>query len=153
MNVELFAQWASAYSEDRGFGYATQLVARSSWVFSALDVYFQLGSHQQTHHYGLGVELGLAPALYGVYSYYPQEKMYVSFTPRVQFLSLENDNEVASRFTLFQQVSVGWIFDSGIDVAAFVAYAHIPGGGYSLRELEDYQRRSDFILSGVSARF
>ena len=146
VHAEVDLQWG--HKEEDGSGFAVQLKAPYTVVFTTLDFYYQLPENHGPWYFGFGAELGALPGLYGIATHYLDDDFYFSLTSRALFAESRDEKAVL----LNPQLSLGMAGET--DLSAFVSYAYHTGQGFNFDIFsDDPDYRKKYWLSGVSARF
>lgn len=150
IHLEIDVQYAKK-TED-GSAFVGQIKIPLLYLFTTLDLYYQLPETNSKWFFGFGAEVGILTGLYAVATHYIDDNLYVSLTPRV--LNAESDDQQA--VLINPQLSLG--FDGDTDISAFVNYAYHTGEGYEFDiifsdDTDGNDYRKNFWLIGGSARF
>jgi hypothetical protein len=149
-HLEVDGQWATKLNS--GGAVALQLKVPINLFFTTADVFYQLPNNGNWY-FGVGGEIGIMPAGYGVLTRYLQDDLYISFTQRI--ITLKSKREGFKEVIINPQLSLG--IDGHGEFSGFISYAKHTGQGFNFRPdlfqsgASDYRTR--FTLVGISARF
>ncbi len=165
-NVELDLQGAWKNADNSGF--AVQGKIPLYYIFTTLDLYYQFPS-SKPHFYGIGAELGMLSSIYMAYTYYFNDILYFTLTPRFHVFAGSVEIEIEGQETQENNLSRLWLNpqiafgvkprDGLVDISLFAYYNHLLGKGADFNWLcidnceNDKDYRKQFWYMGVQARF